>query len=114
MSHRAWWLVIATIVLLGIAVAVQEGLRRNLHDAPLPDSPSAAAADTSAASATAAAATASVELRAAHDAAMQDAVSAVHAYLAALFKDDRARPTRCGSMAALRRREKRICAHSST
>lgn len=89
MSHRALWLVIATIVLLGIAVAVQEGLRRNMHDAPLPDSSSAAAVDTSAASATAAAATASAELRAAHDAAMQDAVSAVHAYLAALFKDDR-------------------------
>ena len=89
MSHRAWWLVITTIVLLGIAVAVQEGLRRNADDATTSASPAAAASETSGASPDASTAAASAELRAAHDAAMQDAVSAVHAYLAALFKDDR-------------------------
>jgi len=88
MSHRAWWLVIATIVLLGIAVAVQEGLRRDADDVPSPDSP-AAASTASAPSPDAAGAAASAGLQAAHDAAMQDAVSAVHAYLAAVFKDDR-------------------------
>ncbi|MEF3080805.1 hypothetical protein V3391_01060 [Luteimonas sp. SMYT11W] len=89
MSHRAWWLVIATIVLLGIAVAVQEGLRRDADDLPSPDSPAAAASTASAPSPDAAGAAASAGLQAAHDAAMRDAVSAVHAYLAALFKDDR-------------------------
>ena len=89
MSHRAWWLVIASIVLLGIAVAVQEGLRRDADDVPSPDSPVATASDTSGASPDAATAAANAELRAAHDAAMRDAVSAVHAYLAALFKEDR-------------------------
>lgn len=89
MSHRAWWLVIATIVLLGIAVAVQEGLRRDADNAPSPDSPAAAASTASAPSRDATGAAANAELQAAHDAAMRDAVSAVHAYLAALFKDDR-------------------------
>ncbi|UHH10668.1 hypothetical protein LU699_02720 [Luteimonas fraxinea] len=89
MSHRAWWLVIATIVLLGIAVAVQEGLRRNADDVSSPDAPGATAPDSSDASPAAAIAAGNAELRAAHDTAMQDAVSAVHAYLAALFKDDR-------------------------
>jgi len=88
MSHRAWWLVIAAIVLLGIAVAVQEGLRRGADDAGSAQSSGAATATSSASNGPGDAA-ANPEARAAYAAAMTDAVSTLHTYLAALFKDDR-------------------------
>lgn len=88
MSHRAWWLVIAAIVLLGIAVAVQEGLRRGADDAGFAQ-PSGPATASSGASPGSGGAGANAEARAAYAAAMTDAVSTLHTYLAALFKDDR-------------------------
>lgn len=87
MSHRAWWLLIAAVVLLGIAVAVQDGLRRGPDreartasaDLPASTSPVATAPAGSAQDAT----------LQARNAAIGEAVSTLHSYLAALFKADR-------------------------
>lgn len=87
MSHRAWWLVIAAVVLMGIAVAVQDGLRRDAErearaasaDQPASISPAADAPAGGGQDAT----------LQARNAAVGEAVSTLHAYLAALFKADR-------------------------
>lgn len=89
MSHRAWWLVISAIVLLCIAVAVQDGMRRAeqkaLHDGVTTADdarPAMPATDTAASALDA-------ETVRARNEAMTEAVAALHAYVAALFKTDR-------------------------
>lgn len=88
MSHRAWWLVISAVVLLCIAVAVQDGLRRG-QQRTARDAIAAEEAAMSSARPTAPAGSAGAEAQQARDAAMREAVSTLHTYVAALFKADR-------------------------
>lgn len=91
MSHRAWWLVIVTLVLLGIALAVHDALRPPPGgDAPLaPRAPSATASGHDAASPDATVDADMVAAMATRDAAIAEAVDTLHAYGAALFRTDR-------------------------
>ena len=75
MSHRAWWLVIATLVLLGIALAVHEATR-----APV---------DLTTAAPSASGGTMDADTARARNEAITEAVQTLHAYLAVLFKTDR-------------------------
>lgn len=88
MSHRAWWLVISAVVLLCIAVAVQDGLRLGQERAAR----EAAAVDTAMSTATAPppsqASLGNADVQRARDTAMMEAVSTLHTYVAALFKTD--------------------------
>lgn len=88
MSHRAWWLVIATLVLLGVALVVHEATRpapdgASPASAPAVDAPGAGAANSSGI------AIAGAAPEAERNAAFADAVTTLHAYVAVLFKEDR-------------------------
>lgn len=89
MSHRAWWLVISAVVLLCVAVAVQDGLRRKQERTAR----EAAAADAAILALRALPAapegSADADARQARNAAMTEAVSTLHTYAAVLFKADR-------------------------
>lgn len=86
MSHRAWWLVIALLILLGVALAVHEATRDPVG---IPTHASDASGGTPDISAAAGASTAEAEAARARHEAIADAVQTLHAYLAVLFKDDR-------------------------
>ncbi|NYZ63680.1 hypothetical protein [Luteimonas deserti] len=88
MSHRRWWLAIATLLLLGIALAVHEATRA-------PGSGPGAADDAAGASGALPdggppSTTASREASDETGRVTVEAVDTVHAYLAALFSEDRA------------------------
>ena len=86
MSHRAWWLVIATLVLLGIALAVHEATRTPVD---LTTAAPTASGGTSDVSAGAAGDTMDADTARARNEAITEAVQTLHAYLAVLFKTDR-------------------------
>ncbi|WP_394004398.1 hypothetical protein ACF3M1_04785 [Luteimonas sp. WGS1318] len=86
MSHRAWWLVIATLILLGIALAVHDATRSPAYGS---SAVSGAPVDASAASAGDARTAADAALARARNQAIAEAVQTLHAYLAVLFKSDR-------------------------
>ena len=88
MSHRAWWLVIATLLLLGIAIALHDGLRRG-HDR-LPRETDAIAVRTATPTPMdTAARDMDADAQRLRNETMAEAVTTLHAYVAALFKDDR-------------------------
>jgi len=89
MSHRAWWLVISTIVLLCIALAVQDGLRRAARGDGGGDVATAGPVPAGQVATATAPPAPDVDTRQARNDAMRDAVSTVHAYVALLFKSDR-------------------------
>ena len=85
MSHRAWWLVIAAVMLLGIAVGVHDGVRRGQDrgEAAIAAPPSSASPGTARS-----ADGGDGDTVQARNASMQEAVSALHSYLALLFQAD--------------------------
>ncbi|ATD68166.1 MULTISPECIES: hypothetical protein [Luteimonas] len=87
MSHRAWWLVIAAVMLLGIAVAVHDGLRRGQDRQVTDDAIAAPPSSVSPGTGTPADG-GNGDTAQARDASMHEAVSALHSYLAMLFQAD--------------------------
>lgn len=88
MSHRAWWLVISAIVLLCIAVTVQDGLRR-AEDRAAREATTAAAPPTNQSGPATIDTGIDAQMQQARNDAMTAAVTVLHTYVAALFKTDR-------------------------
>lgn len=89
MSHRAWWLVIAALVLLGVAVALQDGLRVQTATAEADLVP---VAQTSARIGEDRDASPDIDraTRLAQADAMREAVETLHRYFPVLFREDTA------------------------